>query len=98
MTRTSRRWRLFEMTPRLVSGPSPLWWQPRATVASNASDTGMTPPSSMLRNTFLARKKREGCGKEERRGYHRTPARNELQDDRRSNNYFFFFAAGFFAA
>jgi len=52
----------------------------------------------MLRNTFLARKKREGCGKEERRGYHRTPARNELQDDRRSNNYFFFFAAGFFAA
>src|SRR5206468_13066611 len=28
--RTPRRWRLNEMTRFLASGPSPLWWQPRA--------------------------------------------------------------------
>jgi hypothetical protein len=44
-------------------------------------DTAMNPLTSMLRKSFFERKKREGVEKEERRGFHRTPAQNELQDD-----------------
>jgi hypothetical protein len=44
-------------------------------------DTAMNPLTSTLRESFFAGKNARAGKKEERRGYHRTPAQNELQDD-----------------
>ena len=57
--RTPRRWRMIEMVRFLVSGPLPLWWQPRAASPYDVSDTRSAPLTSMPSWKFFFHSARE---------------------------------------